>query len=76
VGREGVSFGQYAEDGTVQAEGASGLLLIDNTTETYALRRRGFVPFRSRRHVIEATDLRWEKKDPLARGPSGRRGSI
>jgi hypothetical protein len=66
---KGVSFVQYAEDGTVQAEGASGLLLIDNTTETYAL--GDAVSFRSVPDdmVIEATDLRWEKKTHWLAGP-------
>jgi hypothetical protein len=65
-----VSFTQYAEDDSVQAEGASGLLLVDNNAETYSLGSGVTFRYIPDDMLIAAADLRWEKKTHWLSGPA------
>jgi len=66
-----VSFVQYAPDGsdTVDAEGAAGLVLIDENSEIYTLGKQATFHLKRDDLFLRASDLRWCKKTHRLNGP-------
>lgn len=61
---EGISFVQYAPDGTgeIESEGFAGIMLVDDKEEVYSLGEDTEVHLISDNLFLKASDLRWSKK--------------
>lgn len=70
---EKVSFVQYADDGSgsVDAEGAAGILLVDDSNEVYSLGMNATFHLLTDDLFFRAEDLRWTKKTHRLSSPIG-----
>ncbi len=67
---EGVSFRQFAADGTgaVEAEGSADLLLVDDAAKVYTLGGSARFRYAPDGIALVTSDIRWEKDSSLLRG--------
>lgn len=67
---EGVVFSQYAADGTgsLEAEGAAGLLLVDDGKKSYSLGKGTRFRYYPDGITLESPDLRWDKNTSRLQG--------